>query len=277
MNEPAAAEENWYDFIPEEVRERSLVKESTDVDAFWKRVIDNDQYRGASIRIPGEDAGDDAKAEFHTKLMEKIPGLMPVPDDDTYDDVLVKLGAPSDADGYEIPEYEEFEFSDEQKTYILSVAANTKMTRRQFDRFCDDYAESLEGGNDAQGQYLKEQEAILTKEWGMASEAKYNEVLAFAKISDAPESLVKALENRTASAAEVLWVHSLTQAVNEDLNLADQMKKKAEDIVLSPEEANARIDEMYANPDHPIHHQSHPNYKAAQDKLVNLMRMANPE
>lgn len=268
------ATSDWKEKIPEAVRATPLVQEATDEEKFWKRVLDQHSYAGQSIRIPGDDAGEDAKNEFKSKLKSKVPSLMEVPqenDDAGYDAALSKLGKPEKPDDYALPDTE-FKFTPEQAAHLREVAATAGMTRRQFRNLAKKFAENASQQVAAMDLERKANEDALKKEWGVAAEEKYAQVVEFAKANGAPEHFVRALEGRGAKAAEVLWMHKLMGAGKESSTAAGQGNAvTTSSAKLTPYEAKVKLEEIYNNPSHPFFRGD----RAAQARVMELVAMEN--
>jgi len=266
---------DWKSKIPEEIRATPLVQEATDEAKFWKRVLDQHSYAGQSIRIPGDDASEEQKGEFRAKLRAKVPSLMEVPsenDDLGYEAALSKLGRPEKADDYALPD-SEFSFSPEQAAHLREVAATAGMTRRQFRNLAKKYAENASHQVAAIETERKANDEALQREWGVAAEEKYAQVLAFAKQNGAPDHFVRALEGRGAKAAEVLWMHKIMGAGKEGSTVAGQGNTVASgNAKLTPYEAKMKLDEIYGNPSHPFHRGD----RTAQARVMELVSMENP-
>ena len=69
---------DWKAELPEEIRDSPMVKEAPDLATLAKQAIDYQRMSGNSIRIPGEDASDEAITDFRGKL-SKV-GMVPLDD-----------------------------------------------------------------------------------------------------------------------------------------------------------------------------------------------------
>ena len=71
---PPATGESWLSSLPEELRSNPTLQDTKSVEALAKRFVDTKSALGASIRIPGEDASDEVRQEFYSKLNSSVPG-----------------------------------------------------------------------------------------------------------------------------------------------------------------------------------------------------------
>src|SRR5210317_1139444 len=100
-------EGNWRESLPEDLRENKTLADVKDVGSLAQQFIDSQQMIGQSIRIPGPDAGEEAWKNFHSKLTDKVPTLIPTPDPDNEEVMSAlynRMGRPEDPEGYRHPE-----------------------------------------------------------------------------------------------------------------------------------------------------------------------------
>ena len=67
---------------PAEIKSDPTLKDVNDVLTLAKNLIHTKSFVGASLRPPGPDAKPEERAEFVTKLREKVPELVLIPDGD---------------------------------------------------------------------------------------------------------------------------------------------------------------------------------------------------
>lgn len=265
--------DDWKAKLPESIRASSLVKDVDTEEKFWKRIQDQQSYLGQSIRIPSDDAGADALNEFHAKLKAKVPSLLSIPkedDDAAYDAALEALGKPKQVADYTLPEVQGFTFSEDQATHLRALADKSAMTKRQFKKLAKEYAAEATRQSDAAKAEKDANEGLLQKEWGMAVNDKYQEVVEFAKANGAPQNFVRALEGRTARAEEVMFMHKLAKSGKESSTVASAGNGQSPGGKLTPYEAEERIAEILNNRNHPYHKGD----KMAQRRFVELVEMA---
>lgn len=240
--------EEWKERLPENIRALGIVANVKTEEDFYKTIENLDSYRGASIRIPSSDASPEAMAEFQEKLKARVPGLMEVPldgDDVAHSAAMEKLGKPSKVDEYVLDAVEGYTPSETEVAYLRDLAASADMTKRQFKKLSKKYLESTASRQAELESALNTERDSVKKEWGMAVEEKYTALTEFAKNSGAPASLVRALENRTATLPELKWLESLQSAGKESSAIADQQQGGARiDGKLTPYEAEQHINDL---------------------------------
>ena len=266
---------NWVDSLPEAMRTMPEVERAKSLDSFIDNMKTTREYVSNAIRVPTENAGEADMQAFYEKLQKHAPNLMPTPDmgnPDSINQVLKTMGLPDDANGYEGVEGDTLKFVDGQLDTLKQWAHEAGLTRQQFKAF----AEKI--GMDTYGQFSESEQAIkaelqtISDEWGLSAEAKYKETVDFAKQSDAPKSFIDALENKKIDAATVFWLNSLAQSTSEKAEASGQDTRSTSNI-LTPYEAQEQIREIQKNREHP-YYKGDPR---AQERMHELMRMANPE
>ena len=95
----------WRESLPDEIKESGALKDIPDVNTLAKSYVDAQSFIGRSIRIPGEDAGEDVRADFKDRL-SKVDGVGFIPTQESskeeWDSFYGKLGRPDEVDGYNI-------------------------------------------------------------------------------------------------------------------------------------------------------------------------------
>lgn len=272
---PESTDTSWQDKIPESVRSTSLVQRSKDEDAFWGRVKDFDAYRGNSIQIPGVDANDEQRQEFYQKITDKVDGLMPVPnadDSDSINSVLAKLGAPEKAEGYTLGEG--VELSADALSALQTTAKGSNLTKAQFRAIAKEQADAELNAGTVNGEFLKAQADELTKDWGMVAEDNYKAVVEFAQHNGAPEELMTALNDKSAKASTVKWLHSMKDLGKEGSS-APLDSPTSTPSAMAPHQAEEKLAEIYNNKDHPYHKNSHDPSHPSVVRFMELNRYAS--
>lgn len=267
--------EHWSSAAPEFARGWDQVKNSETQEDFYNRVGELRSHVGNSIRIPGEDASAEDVQAFHTKLQEKVPGLMATPDmdnEETLNGLLKRMGRPDDVSGYSDVSGEELKFNDGQLADMKGLAHDLGLTKKQFEKL----ATIVGGENFVSADKATESNAAnitaIQTEWGLSAEAKYQETVNFAKTAGAPEALVKALVAKEIDAPTVFWLNALAKGSSEKSNISHQPNNTSGNV-LTPMEAQERINEMLRNPDHAYHHGD----TIARKRMHEYMELANPE
>ena len=95
---------DWRSSLPEDIRSAKAFDSVKDVNSLAKQFLDAQSHMGNSIRIPGEDAGQEAIDAFNQKLMNKTSLMQRPETPEDFDSVFKSMGKPEDASGYAVPE-----------------------------------------------------------------------------------------------------------------------------------------------------------------------------
>lgn len=273
-------EGSWLDGIADEhLRGAPGLQKFEGVEDLAKGYVDLEAFQGQSIRIPGEDASSEAIQEFHTRLTEKVPGLIPTPDLDNAEAMRTlyrQLGQPEEADGYKIPEIDTGDVAVDMSLAdsFRGIAHEFGLSQRQYEGIIKKVTENnIRVAGENRDAHNEDQKS-LHDEWGLAYDDNRKAALNVAKQTGAPQDLITAIEQRTASAATVKWLFDIhTQSGGEGLNFGRERGSG----VLAPGEAQAKIDEIMSNSEHPYWNAQHPGNKAAVQRVLELQKAANPE
>lgn len=274
MGEEDQVTESWMDGLQsDELKSSEALKQFSDLDSLAKGYSDLKAYQGSSLRIPGEDAGDEARAEFNQKLLEQVPTLMVRPDfndENLSNDFYKSLGRPDEYSGYEIPEVEGIQIGEERAKALQEIAFGEGLTKKQFGSFLEktlalDVAE-MQSSTEASEQSM----VALKQELGYA----FTETLAEAEKVRAgffPQIDQAQLDPTTIKSFAAI----AKQLGSEAVNLAGQAGVK--EPTLTPAHAQEKINEINMNATHPYWVAGHPDHDAAVQKMLSLMRLAKPQ
>jgi hypothetical protein len=273
-----APTENWRDALPDDIKGSASLAVFDDVGQMAKGFVELKSYQGNSLRIPGEDAGDDDRKQFVDKLLDKVPSVMLRPDFDNQDqsrEFYRTLGMPAESSGYEMPELndvpEGVNANSDKMDFFRGIAHEAGLSKGQFNQVM---AKVIEHDlADAQGQLDEHKLAMegLNSEWGMATKERLAATLDIAKKTKAPDSLVEALQKNQLPVDLVKWIHGLSVSIGSESN---QIGTADDSIAgrMTPAEAQEKINEIYANKNHAFHRGD----KAAMNKMLELVQSSNP-
>lgn len=266
---------NWRDSLPEDLKGSASLANFSDIPALAKSYTELVSYQGASIRIPGEDAGDEQRTEFVNKLLDKVPNVMLKPDLDSPEqtrEFYRTMGMPAEAKDYGSPDADGTDINSDRVTAFQEIAHKAGLSKDQFkaqitEILAQDVAES-EAATKAQEEGLEG----LYKEWGLATDERMNQALLIAQKTGAPEYMIEAMKEKNLPADVLQWIYGISEAIGqgEGTNLANN--DASEQGRMTPDEANAKIQEIMGNQKHPYFHGD----KNAMMKMLELQAAANP-
>ncbi len=165
----------WYaGHVAEGAELPQLLTESADFDSFVKQAVDYQAMQGSSIRIPGENASDEDRQAFYTKLQAQVPGLVPLPDPENAEALAAyhaSVGVPEEAAGYELGELAEGQTVDENlQKWFIETAHARKFSKAQAKGFFEDFNSWQQGIQQEAAAGLKAQEVALRTKLGAVYE-----------------------------------------------------------------------------------------------------------
>jgi hypothetical protein len=235
-------QQDWRGGLPEDMRGNASLGKFKSVGDLAKSYLEVEAFRGSSIRIPSADAGDDVKKEFHEKLRTSVPGLIPSSDQDA---VRAAAGIPKEAKEYAFDAAalpEGVQFSAEEQERFRADALRFGVSKERFKELVKDAAERRAGDVKA----VREAQAALKAEWGLAYEDRLAEVKAIVEKTNAPQHLKDAISQGRMDKATAAWLIGLAKGLGvEAREIAEQRDGSLRRPKLSPEEAEAKIGELF--------------------------------
>lgn len=264
------ADEKWYAGIDESLH--SSIESFEDVGALAKSYAETKKMVGDSIRVPGEDAGEEAIKAFNQKIMDKAPGLMLKPnltEDGDNSEYYKMLGRPDDQKDYAAEAPDGTKMSDESLTAIKEASHKAGLSSAQYKQIVEAlYADEAKGAETKQTS-LDNSIDDLKKEWGNAYDDKLTKAVSLSKKFFGDVFDAETIPPEFAKGMDKLLSQMGKEAVNQD----DDIK----DGVMTPTDAKAKIAEIYANPKHPFLVQNDPQHQDALQQMLRLQRLADPE
>jgi len=265
--------DNWREHLPEEIRESGVLENIKNIEQIAKMAVDGRQLASDSLRIPSEDASDEDQAAFRTDLMTKIPSLMYKPDIDNQDsinEVMRTLGMPETVEGYELKDVPEQ--LQENFNTLAKNAHSVGITKKQLDALTDGIVTDYKAGADEAKGQLEAQAGELKTEWGAAYDNKVKTISHFAEQTGFSDDLIGAIENGQLSPANMKAFDTVVQGFQgEGIEIGKQPTNH--DQVMTPEEADSRLNELMGNKDHAYWHTEDPEHEAAVKKVVDLGKL----
>lgn len=265
---------DWRSTLPEGFGEASFIKGADSPEAALTAINNAASHMGNSIRIPGEDASEDARNDFYGKILEKAPNLMPKPSEDNMDAFYASIGRPGKPDEYNFEAPEGREIPDDFAAFAEAAHKNG-LTQDQFRGVLGEILGSAWEGSDAVEAAQAEEMKGLKTEWGQAFDQNIDQVKNFLRLTEAPEGIMDLVENGAMSPTEIQWIHSIATKTASSTELAKQTTTTVPNM-LTPGEAQEKISEMLNNSEHPYWNNSDIGHKRAINRMVELQRMANP-
>lgn len=263
----------WRDSLPEDLREVGSLKDIPDIATLAKAYNDAQSFIGRSVRIPGEDAGDDVWSDFRGKLTQ-VPGIAQVPTEASPEEEWTafynSMGRPEAPDGYKIGESTD----PDTDAAILEQFHKVGLSNGQATAMM----EWMRSGNDqVDEQYTQiREEAVgeLRKEWGNA----YDDKIADARNAlrtYGGDALIQELDESGMGNSPALI--KAFAGVGANLTEAGPMGEGGQrSFTMTPTEALEKISEVLGNASHPYNDNMHPSHDQEVKRMSTLYQAAYP-
>lgn len=250
---------DWRTSLPEDLRGAPQLKDVKDVGSLAKQFIDLQRFAGGAIRRPGPDASPQERQEYLQKLMKHDPEviLRPNPQDEkAMAEFWEMAGVPANEDGYDIDQ--ELKIDPEFLKEVKARAKKYGMTKNAFVQMVKDRVEMEQARVQKDAEFLEGEMKTLSNEWGMATEAKINDIKKFAEVMNLPKSFQDALASKKVSAD---WYQAIDRIIQQFGGMSEGKQvafQPGGSIPDGPAELRAKINETmrneaYTNPRHPDH------------------------
>ena len=259
---------DWRASLPEDIRGAKAFESVKDVDSLAKQFLDAQSHIGNSIRIPGEEAGQEAIDAFHQKLMNKTDLMVKPTTPEDYAKVFESMGKPEDGKGYTVPEGTEGNYD-----HLREMALNANMTNKQFESMVQSVASLDAAALESQQTQQAESRGVVEKEWGAAFDQNSSKAIALLEATGAPDSVIDLAKAGNIDGDSLRWFHALSQKIGggEGSNAVSDL---GGDQIMTPSEALFKKGEIMDNKESPYWNESHPRHKEFQDKVMSLRKLA---
>lgn len=266
--------ETWQSGLPEGFADAPFFKAAESPEAALTAIQNAASHMGQSIRIPGEDAGEDDVKAFYGKVLEKAPNLMPKPTEENMEQVWAAMGRPDKADGYQYTPPEGKEVPPDFEAFA-QTAHKHGLSQEQFRGILGEVL----GGQWDQLEVMEAQQKdameALANEWGLAYDKNITAVKNFLRLTDAPEGIVELIAGGAMSPAEIKWLQSIATSTKSATELVTHDQERQ--VAMTPVEAQNQIQEMLNNAEHPYWKATDPRHNEAVRKMLELQKFAHPD
>ncbi len=258
---------DWRSSLPEDIRSAKAFDSVKDIASLGKQFLDAQSHIGNSIRIPGEEAGQEAIDAFHQKLMNKTDLMVKPTTPEDYQKVFQSMGMPEDSKGYTVPEGTEGNYD-----HLRDMALNANMTNKQFESLVQSVAQLDATALESQQTQQAESRGVVEKEWGAAFDQNSSKAIALLEATGAPDSVIELAKSGNIDGDSLRWFHSLSQKMS-----GGEGSQAVEDVggnqVMTPSEATAQLDEIMSNKEGPYWNTMHPRHQEIQAKAMKLRKL----
>ena len=237
---------DWKSSLPSDLANDPTIAQFKDVESLAKTVVHQQKQMGSRIPLPKTD--------------------------DEYKELYGKLGRPDEPAGYEmkVPEGMDAYFNENIMGEFRNVAHNIGLSQNQVNALMEYQASMVTAEIDNQPSILaaqkEETESVLKQEWGIDYDKNIRAAQRALQVYGDPE--IMELMNTTAgnNPAVVKLFARLGAEVTEDMTQNTQNNN----LATSRLDAQDEISDIYSNPEHPYFNGSHPDHRAAVEKVRQL-------
>ena len=238
--------QDWRSGLPEELKNDSTLQNINDVESAAKTLIHQQKMMGNRIPIPKTD---EEKAELYSKL-----------------------GRPESADKYElnIPQEQQQFFPENSINEFKNVAHNLGLNNEQANALIEYQSKAIQTDIENNGSRLainkEESENSLKQEWGLEYDKNIRSAQRALQVYGDPEILELMNTEAGNNPAVVKLFARLGKEVTEDMAQNTQNNS----LAVSPLDAKAEIEAVYADSNHAYHNARDPKHKEAVEKVRQL-------
>jgi hypothetical protein len=240
----------------------------------WKSALPDDLQKDPSM-MSIMDVQSLAKSYVHAQKMIGKDKIV-VPDkfatDDDWNKLFNKLGLPETVDKYEIKNADKFDkqFLEQFKGFSHKQGILPRHAEKVLEWYTE-YADNVIKENAEQNKQITEQNIkSLQKEWGNGFDRKVQAAKGvFKQYADA--DMIKFVEESGfGNEPKVIKLFAkIAESLGEDKFIGEGNKN----FGFTPEEAQAKINSVLGNKDHPYHNSSHPSHKDAINEVQKYFQM----
>jgi hypothetical protein len=271
-------DETWHSSLPEPLRDAPYIAKADSPEQALEHIAHAAQIVGNSTRIPKEGDPQEKWDKFFDQVKD-VPGIARLPmdndDSDGLAQILAKLGAPSEPDGYgDMPEIENFEWDDDVINDLKLFAQQAGLTQMQFQTLARGLGNKALQDSSLFDNRVAEMRAELKNEWGAAYEDRTGLIRGWLEKSDAPDDMKAMFEDGTMSADAMKWLHGVAELFKSEVKTVgkDGLDYNADP---TPLEAEEKIQDILDDPAY--WDASDPRQKLLMQKMQTLVKLANPD
>lgn len=266
QQEPASLSTDWRESLPEDIRSEASLQSINSIDDLAKSYVNSQKMIGNSLRIPSEDASEEALNEFYSKL-EGVKGVARLDSDDIHS----KLGWPEDKADYSQGLPEDIELDQERFERYAELAHESKMTKEQFQSLIKLNAAEAQAQSEANEKSFLEGQNKLKEVWGQDFENRLQGAQEAAKMYSEkyPEAMEQLLNSDMSNNPAVLSMFSELYSAMKETGVVDA-KSSGPNYGMTPDEAKAQIADIRSNKAHPFNNSRDPAHKEAVKKMNKL-------
>jgi hypothetical protein len=279
LAEAATQADDFRNLLPEDLRDSPSLKDIKSVGELAKSYEHAQHMIGGSVRVPTEEASEEAWQDFYGKL-SSVPGLVRIPSDTSSEEMQAlfnKLGRPESPEGYTIElDPEVAPLIQGEVNEFTKIAHEAGLTKQQVDQLAGWRIGEVEEQMEAMAAQHQAAKESLQQKWGQDYDNRMRGAKAAARhyANEYGESFHELLNSPAGNHPALIEILSkLGESMQESNSISSNSTPNG--YGMTPAEAaekladfwnNAEMVEIYKNI-------SHPGHKALMAKIDNLYRV----
>jgi len=269
-------ESSFLNSLSEDLQSDPSLADFKDVNSLAKSYISAQHMLGSSVRIPSQDASDEVKNEFYSKLTS-VPGVIRLPDandQEGIDKLYNTLGRPQSADGYKLDIGEDIPLDENAQNEFFELAHKIGLTQSQVKVLADYELNKVQEQSYSYEQSYSASEQLLKEQWG----PDYNNRLQGAKATLSayqdkyPDAVNELINSPAGNNPVILSILADMQPMLHEKGLIQGANTVQ--YGMTPEEALAQAKEIQNNPDHDYNSSDNRKRDLAIEKVKKLYEIA---
>ncbi len=273
--------DSFHSQLPEDLRNDSSLQDFKSLDDLAKSYVNATRMIGNSVRIPSEEAGQEAWQDFYGKLSD-VPGVVHVPvgaDSNSGElmKVFDKLGRPESPDGYSIEMDPSIQpMVQEEVSQFTQVAHEAGLTKQQAAKLAEWRLGAAEQHLEGMANARKQAESSLQQKWGQDYDNRMAGAKAAARhyANEYGDSFAQLLDGPAGNHPALIEILS---TLGENMRESGTVESSStpNGYGITPQEAAEKIADFRSNAEQVAIYRdvNHPDHKAVMEKITNLYRI----
>jgi len=271
--ETSQASVDWKSGLDAAYLDNESIKNAPDINTLAKGYVSLERMIGNSIRIPGEDAGEQDVSAFHEKLMS-VPGVVKLPSEGNeveLNDFYAKMGRPESFDKYEVTRPEDIpdgiEYSEQMENWFKEQAFAQGLNNKQVQGIMSAWNEMTMQEGQQRLAERDESANYLKNKWGADYERRNGVVQTLLNKFGNDGAYQELIESGLGNNPRLIeMLSNVGMATLEDSMINSQHVSTEP----TPEELNMQINEIMSNPAYMD--SKHINHKSLVEKVHALQQ-----
>lgn len=276
--QPQTGSSDFLSNLPEDIRNEGCFQNIKDLNSLAKSYHSAQKMLGSRIPIPTEDSSEDVRKDFYERLTQ-VPGVAKLPSEgntEEFNNFFNALGRPETEDGYKYEIPEGVQLNQDLVNQFNATAHKAGLTQQAAQEIMGWYASQEQEAMNSVQEAQKATDIALKEQWGNAYDSKMQDTKAAAiHIMEQYGDDAKALINSPMGNNPAFF--NILAKLGSNLHETGVLQGgKSANFGRTPEEAQAKINEIIANPSHAYYDASNPGHNEAVKQMAELYNDVYP-